>query len=185
MQNTFETLALTALWNGVVETTTNENSLLTADKLLRENKSKIEAFWHIGRFIVMNEQGGKVTARYGEETIVSVSKYLTWKYGRGFSARNIAYMKRLFVYFPILQAAINTRLTWSQYTEILNAETPEEVVFYKTQAEKNCWSLREIRRQVRGLMYYRLRLRGHENLTVPATPASVNASTWYKLIFIQ
>ena len=66
--------------------------------------------FEIGRRIVQQEQKGKGRAAYGEEVIKALAVQLTTEFGRGFSERNLAYMRTFYLAYqdrlPILQSAI-------------------------------------------------------------------------------
>ena len=53
----------------------------------------IETYWNIGRRIVEEEQQGQERAEYGERIIERLSEQLTHQYGKGFSARYLAYFR--------------------------------------------------------------------------------------------
>jgi hypothetical protein len=61
-------------------------------------------------------------------------------------------------FFSKRQTPINETLTWSHYNEILKAETIEEIEFYKQQAESGNWSVRQLRQQMNGHLYYSVAL---------------------------
>lgn len=61
------------------------------------NKSMIETYWNIGRRIVEEEQQGKDRAEYGEQIIAKLSEQLTFKYGKGFSKRYLAYFRLFYL----------------------------------------------------------------------------------------
>jgi hypothetical protein len=73
-------------------------------KVVREiNKAQVLAYWEIGREIVVFEQKGMVRAEYGEELIVSLTKDMTERFGKGFSERNLRNMRAFYLNFPIRQ----------------------------------------------------------------------------------
>ena len=73
-------------------------------KVVREiNKAQVLAYWEIGREIVVFEQKGIVRAEYGEELIVSLTKDMTERFGKGFSERNLRNMRAFYLNFPIRQ----------------------------------------------------------------------------------
>jgi hypothetical protein len=73
-------------------------------KVVREiNKTQVLAYWEIGREIVEFEQKGMVRAEYGEELIVSLTKDMTERFGKGFSERNLRNMRAFYLNFPIWQ----------------------------------------------------------------------------------
>jgi predicted nuclease of restriction endonuclease-like (RecB) superfamily len=78
-------------------------------------------------------------------------------HGKGFSRSNLMYMRRLFVAFPIGET-LSHQLTWSHYFEILKADNELEISFYSKQAEKEKWSVRELKRQMKSMLFHRLAL---------------------------
>lgn len=57
------------------------------------NSEMVLAYWHIGREIVLQMQGGQARAEYGQEVLDTLSKKLTERYGKGFSATNLRYFR--------------------------------------------------------------------------------------------
>lgn len=53
-------------------------------------------YWEIGRRIVECEQNGEDRAGYGKRIVELLSNDLTKRFGRGFSSRNLWYMKDIF-----------------------------------------------------------------------------------------
>jgi len=49
-------------------------------------------------------------------------------------------------------------LTWSHYVEILKADNDLEISFYTRQCEKENWSVRELKRQMKSMLFHRLAL---------------------------
>ena len=50
------------------------------------NSNMVLAYWHIGREIVQELQGGEERAAYGKQVVEDLSAYLTDRFGKGFSA---------------------------------------------------------------------------------------------------
>jgi predicted nuclease of restriction endonuclease-like (RecB) superfamily len=121
------------------------------------NSILVETYWNIGRYIVQFEQNGSEKAKYGDELLVRLSKDLTLKYGKGFSRSNLVYMRKLFVYFPKCET-LSHKLSWSHYFEILKADSPLEISFYTKQCEAENWSVRELKRQMKSMLFHRIAL---------------------------
>jgi predicted nuclease of restriction endonuclease-like (RecB) superfamily len=60
----------------------------------------VQAYWLIGREIVEVEQHGETRAGYGERVVERLSKRLTAKLGKGYSAPNLRNMRQFFQTFP-------------------------------------------------------------------------------------
>jgi predicted nuclease of restriction endonuclease-like (RecB) superfamily len=86
------------------------------------NSIMTATYWEIGRRIVNLEQGGEDRAEYGKELLQRLSKDLTKRFGRGFGAVNLSYMRRFFLCCPpeeIFQ-------TVSEKSSTVTLQTPSE-----------------------------------------------------------
>jgi predicted nuclease of restriction endonuclease-like (RecB) superfamily len=63
------------------------------------NSEMILAYWHIGREIVEEVQRGAERAQYGEGVVRRLAGRLTERYGRGFSKRNLEYIRAFYIAF--------------------------------------------------------------------------------------
>jgi predicted nuclease of restriction endonuclease-like (RecB) superfamily len=151
----------------------NVNSLMTA------------AYWEIGRRIVHSEQEGESRAEYGEQLIERLALDLSKLFGRGFGARNLAQMRSFYLAWPedkILQTvsaksykslvlnkvnretssiedlAQHFPLPWSAYVRLLAVKKPEARAFYKTEALRSGWTVRQLDRQIQSQFYERTAL---------------------------
>lgn len=128
------------------------------DKAFTEvNAELIEANWKTGQYIVEYEQAGKVRAAYGEQLLVRLSRDLTVRRGRGFSRSNLTYMRKLYLAFPKCET-LSHKLTWSHYFELLKCDDPQEMQFYYNESIKECWKVRELKRQIASGLFQRLAL---------------------------
>lgn len=57
-----------------------------------------------------------------------------------------------------IRETLSHKLTWSHYFEILKSDSPLEIGFYSKQTEKERWSVRELKRQMKSLLFHRLAL---------------------------
>ncbi|QEC51484.1 uncharacterized protein DUF1016 [Anseongella ginsenosidimutans] len=121
------------------------------------NTILVHTYWHIGRHIVEFEQGGKQKSDYGRELLDKLSRDLTLAYGKGFSRSNLVYMRKFFRSFPKSET-LSHQLRWSHYFEILKADNDLEISFYIKQCEKERWSVRELKRQMKSMLFHRLAL---------------------------
>jgi predicted nuclease of restriction endonuclease-like (RecB) superfamily len=139
------------------------------------NTILVQTYWHIGRHIVEFEQGGKEKSEYGSDLLNRLSKDLTLEYGKGFGRSNLFYMRKLYLAFPNGGApshellniesepaqsqnsgTLSHKLSWGHYYEILKAENDLEISFYTKQCEKENWSVRELKRQMKSMLFHRL-----------------------------
>lgn len=130
----------------------------------------VRAYWLIGRDIIRNEQNGQVRADYGKGLLIALSTRLTSEFGRGFSEVNLKNMRKFFIeYQKVSKSPIghtlcaesetpefSSKLGWSHYRCLMRITRPEARAFYEIEAAKNCWSVRELERQIESLLYDRL-----------------------------
>lgn len=117
----------------------------------------VQTYWEIGRYIVEYEQQGQEKAEYGSQLFERLSRDLTEAYGKGFGRSNLQYIRKLYLSFPI-RGTVSRKLSWSHYYEILKADSDLEVGFYIKQCEKEKWSVRELKRQMKSMLFHRLAL---------------------------
>ena len=121
------------------------------------NSEMVSTYWNIGRHIVEYEQKGHERAEYGTNLIDRLAHDLTATYGKGFSRSNVIYMRKFYLCFP-KRETLSHQLTWSHYFEILKAEDSLAIGFYAQQCEKEQWSVRELKRQMKSSLFQRLAL---------------------------
>jgi len=144
----------------------------------------VQAYWAIGREIVLVEQRGAGRARYGEELLDGLSARLTTSFGRGFGKSNLKTMRQFYLAYagqPIADRAegreggsrrighalrgqfasrecppFHPSLTWTHCRLLLTVPDPSARSFYAREAANAGWSCRELERQVASLLYERL-----------------------------
>lgn len=119
------------------------------------NFAMVQAYWHIGKLIIEEEQKGKQRAEYGQEVIKQLSERLTKSYGKGFNERNLWYMKQFYQTWPKLNA-LRSELSWTHYRLLLKAERADSRQFYMQEAIECNWSTRTLERQINSLYFERM-----------------------------
>ena len=142
----------------------------------------VETYWKIGQLIVVEEQKGKEKAVYGEKLLERLSKDLTRKYGKGFSADNLEAMRKFYLVYPRLSKSetvsrkfqkgkissklpsdlLIERVSWSHIRELISIKDDLTRSFYEIETVKNGWSVRELKRQIDSMLYERISLRGEK-----------------------
>lgn len=135
----------------------------------------------IGRLIVEHEQQGHDRAAYGKETLKHLAVNLTAEFGRGFSERNLEYMRKFFLVWKERLPQISQKpsaklpssmmaqppsgtypvpftLSWSHYVVLLSIRNEQERGFYEIESAQSGWSVPELKRQVNSSLYERLAL---------------------------
>lgn len=114
------------------------------------NSAMIETYWKIGRRIVEEEQRGKERAEYGKQLLKQLSEALTHEYGKGFSARYLAYFRKFYLTVPditILQTRLQN-LHWSHIHRILSVDDQVAARWYMATAAEQMWSVRTLDRNI-------------------------------------
>jgi len=111
------------------------------------NVAMVQAYWHIGKLIVKEEQNGKERATYGEELIKKLSEKLSSVYGKGFTETNLKYMRRFYSLFE-KGHAVRGELSWTHYRLLLNVEKEETRQFYMQEAIEGNWNTRTLERDL-------------------------------------
>jgi predicted nuclease of restriction endonuclease-like (RecB) superfamily len=66
-------------------------------------------------------------------------------------------MRAFYIKFPKIQT-LSDKLSWSHYIEILKIDDELERNFYLKQCEKENWSVRELKRQMKSMLFHRIAL---------------------------
>lgn len=100
------------------------------------NTAMVQAYWLVGREIVVVEQRGASRAAYGDQIIRRLATRLTERFGAGFTASNLKRMRQFFQAFPggsaIAQKGAAARhlsrptfpsiLSWTHYRILITVE---------------------------------------------------------------
>ena len=127
------------------------------------NLAMVYAYYEIGRMIVEEEQQGQNRAAYGKQILQELSKFLSEKYGKGFSTTNLKQMRQFYTVYsqdqisqtlsdqfenlPAVSTGRKFYLSWSHYLKLMRIDNIDERHFYEIESVKNDWSLTELKRQ--------------------------------------
>lgn len=132
------------------------------------NTAMVDAYWHIGKMIVEEEQNGKNRADYGTTLVQNLSDRLTTHFGKGFSAQNIWNMRLFYQKFSAVQrelqgslengilSALRRELSWTHYKILLRVENSKACIWYMNEAADQNWSTRALERQIYSFYFERL-----------------------------
>ena len=70
------------------------------------NTAQVYTYYEIGRYIIEDEQGGKLRAEYGKGVLKRVSKRLTERLGKGWSEENLRLMRKFYTIYSHVQSPI-------------------------------------------------------------------------------
>ena len=119
-------------------------------------------YWHIGERI-NREVLGNQRAEYGKQIVSAVSTQLQAEYGKkGFEPRSIWRMMQFAQEFPDVEivSAVSTKITWSHIIEILPLKDDLQREFYLTLASTERWSMRQLRKEIDGMLFERTAISG-------------------------
>ena len=119
--------------------------------------SRVQMYWQIGRRIQEEEQKGKERADYGSYLLKNLAKKLEPEYGSGFSVRQLEMCRQFYRVYPIANT-VCAQLNWSQYKLLISIPDEYKREYYQLEAVNNCWTKRELERQINSQLYERLLL---------------------------
>lgn len=152
------------------------------------NIAQVYTYYEIGRYIIEDEQGGKVRAEYGKGVLKRVSERLTERLGKGWSVDTLENARNFYNIYaksepvarkfdvpigksePLVrilettgncnQWSLNQRFTlpWSHYQILTHVKDSNARSFYEIEAFKQQWSKRQLQRQIGSGLYERLAL---------------------------
>lgn len=122
------------------------------------NIAMVEAYWNIGKRIVIEEQDGNERANYGESLLKELSKSLSNEFGKGFSAPNLRNFRQFYLTYPdeSICYTLCSKLTWSHNRLIMRINNEEARNYYLTETANQQWSVRTLERNINTLYYQRL-----------------------------
>ncbi len=130
----------------------------------------VQAYWLSGRDIVEEEQQGQERAKYGSFLIKELSERLTRVYRKGFSTTTLKEMRTFYIEYQtalyespkghalrdLSVPEFSSVLGWTHYRALMRVRRLEARKFYEKEAIENCWSGRELERQIGSLLFDRL-----------------------------
>ena len=147
------------------------------------NATMVITYFEIGRIIIEDEQNGLERAGYGKQVLKVLSKQLTKEFGKGFSVENLDRMRKFYRTYSIssslnqildlvnssspmtnsdkstIQALTSFfKLSWTHYIFLMRIDDQNERSFYEIEANKNNWSVSELKRQYNSGLFTRLSL---------------------------
>ena len=128
------------------------------------NQHMVQAYWHIGRLIVEQEQQGQQRAEYGKQQLKQLSERLQAEFGKGFDVGNLRNMRQFYLTFP-KHYTLRSVLSWSHYRTLMRIENPAARQWYADEAADENWSVRALERQI-GTLYYERLLASKDKSTV-------------------
>lgn len=129
------------------------NEITKRVKDYSKNKSDLETYYNVGKLLV-EAQGGKDKAKYGDKLIKEYSAKLTKELGKGYSIRNLKNMRKFYLFQK--GQTLSAQLTWSHYIELLKFDDMKIINYYIKITEEQNLSIRELRNKIKSQEYERL-----------------------------
>ena len=126
-------------------------------KAIREtsaNYELVDAYWNIGKLIV-EAQGGKEKAKYGDMLLKEWSSRLAKDYGKGYDYSNLARFRKLYLCFPIL-GPLGPILNWTILRKIISIKDENKRNYYINLCIERNLSKRELEKEIKNNSYERL-----------------------------
>ena len=117
--------------------------------------NRVLMYWHLGRRIFEEEQHGKRRADYGSRLIRGLSERLEPEYGSGFGYRQLEQSRKFYRLYPTVNT-LYSQLNWSQYKLLISIDDEKKREYYQLEAVSQCWSKRELERQIHSQLWERL-----------------------------
>ncbi len=146
-------------YNEFISQIKNEIKESQNNAILSVNRELLLLYWKVGRKILVNVN----SADWGSKIIPKLSKELKHSFPdlKGFSERNLKYMRRLAEEYPdysIVQQVV-AQLSWSHNLVLLDRiKDKSERQWYMTKAIDNRWSRNVLVQQIESNLYERQQL---------------------------
>ncbi len=143
---------------------------------------RVQTYWQVGERIARGELEHKERADYGEKIIERLSTDL------GFQKRDIYRMVQFYKTYPIV-TSLMSQLSWTHYTVLITIGDDQERRFYEFQTIQSNWSVRQLKKQIKGNLYQRTLKEKEITTTIsfplaPILPEQVFKET-YNFDFLQ
>lgn len=112
-------------------------------------------YWSVGNYINMNLKDQNRT-KYGAKIIVTLSQYLTEKYGKGFTYSALTRMCKVADAIDEKNiATLSQQLSWSHMIELSGLNNSLKLEFYATLCIQGNLGIRELREQIDKMLFER------------------------------
>ena len=115
-------------------------------KTIREtsvNRELVECYWNISKLIV-EAQGGKEKAKYGDAILKDWSEKLTKEYGKGYDYSNMQRFRQFYLTFPICDP-LGHKLSWTNICMILPIKDENKRNYYINLSILNNLTVKELK----------------------------------------
>jgi len=157
--------------NQIVSTMSTQSLIQDLRQIIEQARGHVAAtanyeltmmYWHIGERInreVLDNQ----RAEYGKQIVATVARQLQTEFDiRGLDEKNVRRMMQFAQEFPDEQIVVTAsrQLSWSHFVEILPLKDDLQREFYLTFAASERWSVRQLRKEIDGMLFERTAISG-------------------------
>ena len=125
----------------------------------KSNQKDLESYYNVGKLLV-EAQGGEERAKYGNGLIKEYSKRLTSELGKGYSTRNLKYMRNFYTVCQKRQSLIAEfkfhNISWTCITKLLKLDDINAIFYYVKCIGKMNLTTRELDLKLKSKEYERL-----------------------------
>ena len=125
----------------------------------KSNQKDLESYYNVGKLLV-EAQGGEGRAKYGNGLIKEYSKRLTSELGKGYSTRNLKYMRNFYTVCQKGQSLIAEfkfhNISWTCITKLLKLDDINAIFYYVKCIGKMNLTTRELDSKLKSKEYERL-----------------------------
>lgn len=147
-------------------------------KSIREsnaNRELVECYWNVGRLIV-EAQGGKEKAKYGDKLLKEWADTLTKEYGKGYNVTNLKRFRQFYLTFPFVDTVCH-QLNWSVIRTLLPLIDINKRNYYINMCIESKLSVRELKHEIRNNSYERLENKPNKiDIIAPTSVPSITSN---------
>ena len=129
-----------------------------------KNASLVETYFNIGKLLV-EAQGGKDRASYGNKLIKNWSIELTKLYGKGYDSSNLKRFRQFYIIFE-KGGALRHQLTWTNIRILLSIKEESKRNYYINICLKQHIPHRKLKEIIKSNVYERLSYKEKENIEI-------------------
>ena len=131
-----------------------DNEVYKRVKDYSKNRNDLNTYYEVGKLLI-EAQGGKERAKYGDRLIKEYSERLFNDIGRKY---NITTLKRIRQFYLVVEkgAALRHQLSWTHYRELLTLDNINELNYYVEITIEQNLSYRQLREKLKTKEYQRL-----------------------------
>ena len=130
------------------------NEIYKKVKDYSKNKNDLTTYYNVGKLLI-EAQGGKDRAKYGDGLIREYSKKLITEVGKQYDYKTLLKIRKFYIFCEKV-ATVSREISWSHYIELLKFEDFNIISYYINISIIQNLSVRELRAKIKSNEYERL-----------------------------